>query len=321
MALKIADAVKSQSKLRAAFVGGPGTGKTYSSLLLARYLKEIMKLDGPIVVIDSEEHSSSKYANVVPFKVIDLSAGGNYSPDVYCEAIDLAEDQNPCVIIADSLSHSYAGEGGLLAMADAAQKKGGNSFTSWRGVSSRHTKMIDRILHSKAHFISTMRAKVEYSVEKDEKGKTSVKKIGFGPIIKDGESSAYEQDIVFSLAQDNSVTVDKTRCSDLNGKSFDRIDRKVAEVIARWLSDGEPEPERATVPERGQTEQTEENRRSTVAPASADDQLSGWKQKISEASSIADLDSLLPILRTLKPEGQAALVPLYRERKSALERA
>ena len=310
MALKIADAVKSQSKLRAAFVGGPGTGKTYSSLLLAKYLKELMRLDGPIVVIDSEEFSSSKYANVVPFKVIDLSAGGNYSPDVYCEAIDLAEEQNPSVILVDSLSHSYAGEGGLLAMADAAQKKGGNSFSSWRGVSSRHTKMIDRILHSKAHFISTMRAKVEYSVEKDEKGKTSVKKIGFGPIIKDGESSAYEQDIVFSLAQDNSVTVDKTRCSDLNGKTFDRIDRKVAEIIARWLSDGEPEPaqRRVVVSEPS----------SAAAHDVGQPGPGGWREKIESASSEADLDVLLPILRTLKPESQKELLPVYKAKRAEL---
>jgi hypothetical protein len=45
-------------------------------------------------------------------------------------------------------------------------------------VTPKHNALVDAMLQCKAHFIATMRVKMEYVQEKNEKGKTEIKKVG-----------------------------------------------------------------------------------------------------------------------------------------------
>ena len=66
-------------------------------------------LGGPIAVIDTEHGSASKYADLFDFDVAEMHAP--YHPDKYLRAIKEAADAGYKVIILDSMSHAWNGDG------------------------------------------------------------------------------------------------------------------------------------------------------------------------------------------------------------------
>ena len=95
-------AERKSAKLRAAFCGTSGSGKTYSALLLARGLGD------KVAVIDTERGSSELYADLFGFDVAQLAPP--FTPQRYIELIRMAATQYD-VLVIDSLSHAWAGEG------------------------------------------------------------------------------------------------------------------------------------------------------------------------------------------------------------------
>jgi len=83
-----------------------GSGKTYGALLIA------MGLGGKIALIDTENGSGDLYAHLGDYDVCTLDAP--YTVQKYLTAIEEAEQAGYSVLIIDSLSHAWAGEGGLL---------------------------------------------------------------------------------------------------------------------------------------------------------------------------------------------------------------
>ena len=106
-------AERKSAKLRAAFCGTSGSGKTYSALLLARGLGD------KVAVIDTERGSSELYADLFGFDVAQLAPP--FTPQRYIELIRMAATQYD-VLVIDSLSHAWAGEGGVLEMHDNATR-------------------------------------------------------------------------------------------------------------------------------------------------------------------------------------------------------
>ncbi|NUQ83053.1 MAG: AAA family ATPase [Bacteroidetes bacterium] len=236
-------AIKAKQKLRLALEGASGSGKTFSSLLLAKAMGE------RIAVIDTEHGSASLYADRFEFDVLDLKPP--YEPERFIEAIEMAEKAGYGVIIIDSISHEWNGEGGCLQIVD---KIGGNSYTAWGKVTPRHDRFINAMLKSKAHIIATMRSKANYETGKDEKtGKMTIEKKGTAPIQRD--SVDYEFTVVFDLNQRHLASVSKDRTSLFDGKDF-LITEDIGHQLLRWLNDGtepiqqpaKPEPQKPTPP-------------------------------------------------------------------------
>jgi hypothetical protein len=249
MSLAIKKASKKESKLRMALIGVSGSGKTYTSLAIGTELGQ------KVLVVDTERGSASKYADIFNFDVIELD---DFAPLVFIEAIKLANANGYDCVILDSLSHAWMGRGGVLEMHDNASKRSHNSFAAWRDVTPQHNALVDAMLQSKCHVIVTLRAKTEYVQDKDEKtGKTSVRKVGLAPVQRDGLE--YEFDVVAEVDIDNNFIVNKTRCSALSGKVFNRAGLTVAEILRSWLEVTPPtkinapkealKPVQATTPE------------------------------------------------------------------------
>ena len=105
--MNIRKAERKQAKIRLALQGPSGSGKTYSSLLIARGLVD----DWPkVVIIDTENFSADLYAHLGSFNV--LSTTPPYSPEKYIEAITACIEAGMEVIIIDSISHEWDGQGG-----------------------------------------------------------------------------------------------------------------------------------------------------------------------------------------------------------------
>jgi hypothetical protein len=228
-------AVKSAAKIKIGICGAAGSGKTYSSLLLAKGLGE------RIAVIDTENNSASLYADVVEFDTCVITAP--YEISKYIAAISEAEKAGYDVIIIDSLTHAWAGEGGLLDKQGKIADSGkGNSYTAWRTITPEHNRLVEKILSCKTHVIATMRSKMEYSQEKDDKGRSVIKKIGLAPIQREGMD--YEFTLVFDVDCNHISTASKDRTGIFDGK-FEKISVETSEKIKAWLTGdiAQPEPE------------------------------------------------------------------------------
>lgn len=237
MAFTFAQATKKQAKLRMALIGPSGSGKTYTALSIASALVP----GGTIAVIDTERGSASLYAGD-PFTFLHGELVDNYHPDRFVEAIKAAETAGVDVLIIDSISHEWNGPGGCLDLVEKFKSKyGGNKFAAWGDVTPIHDRLLDTINASRMHIIATMRAKTQYILIDDDKGRQKPQKVGMGPIQRDG--AEYEFGIIGELDQDNTLVITKTRCSALNGGIFRKAGADVADILSAWLTDGAPTPE------------------------------------------------------------------------------
>ncbi len=220
-------AVKTEAKLRLAIAGPAGSGKTYTALSIATHL------GGPIAVIDTEHGSASKYADLFDFDVAEMHAP--YHPDKYLRAIKEAAEAGYKVIILDSMSHAWNGEGGLLELADEAAKamKTQNSFAAWKSITPIQNRLVEGVVGAPLHLIATMRSKTEYVQEKDDRGKNTVRKVGMAPVQREGFE--YEFDVFLDMDIDHNAIVSKTRCAALDGKVINKPAKQIADTLRTWL--------------------------------------------------------------------------------------
>lgn len=193
-------AVRDRVSLLIALAGASGSGKTLSGLKIARGLAG--GDDTKIAVIDTEAGRAKHYAcapgeqpgpDRFAFMHGDLKSP--FAPEAYAEAIKAADEQGFEVIVIDSCSHEYEGEGGLHDMHDAlvavavqkskeiAEEKGWRfdeaqardraSIGAWNEPKTRHKRFVSRLLQCRAHLILCLRADEKIRIEKvkDDRGR------------------------------------------------------------------------------------------------------------------------------------------------------
>ncbi|KAF1086156.1 hypothetical protein SPSYN_00897 [Sporotomaculum syntrophicum] len=235
MAIQFHRALRKKAKLRLAIAGPAGSGKTYSALLTA------FGLGGPVALIDTERGSGELYAHLGEYDVCTLTAP--FTPEKYIEAIRAAENAGYQITIIDSLSHAWAGPGGVLDIHGFAADKGGNSWSAWRQVTPRHNELVDTMLQSRCHIIATLRSKMEH-VQVVENGKTVVKKIGMNPIQRDGLE--YEFTVFLDLDHNHTASASKDRTGLFDGQVFKPTPETGGKLLG-WLEagvDAQPRAER-----------------------------------------------------------------------------
>ncbi len=258
-------AQKTKAKLRLALTGPSGSGKTFSALAIAS------GLGGRVAVIDTEHGSASLYADRFRFDSVSLES---FSPDVYVEAIRDAEAAGYEVIVVDSLSHAWMGKDGALEQVDRASLRSGskNSYFAWRDVTPKHNALVEAIVQSKAHVIATMRAKTEYALDRDDKGKMVPRKIGLAPVPRDGMD--YEFSIAGELDLAHHLSITKSRCSELAGRVVPDPGADLANVIRTWLETTSAGPVKTAGPALAQLAKTARERaRASIRAATTTEQL------------------------------------------------
>ena len=225
-------AQRTQARLRLALCGPSGSGKTYSALLIAQGLAP----DGRIAMIDTERGSGALYSHLVDYDVAPLAPP--YTPDRYIERIRLSGESGYQVLIIDSLSHAWVGEGGILDLHDRATQasRSGNSFAAWREVTPRHNALVDALLGVDLHVIVTMRTKTAYDLSDDGNGKKRPIKVGLAPVQRDGLE--YEFTVVMDLSVEGHVaTAAKDRTGLFDGAHWVPV-KATGEALRGWLDSG-----------------------------------------------------------------------------------
>ena len=222
-------AQRKQATLRLAITGPAGSGKTYSALQLA------FGLGGKIAMIDTENGSGDLYSHLGDYDIASIHAP--YDPRMYLQGIHEAEKEGYDIIIIDSLSHAWNGQGGLLDLQSklTETKYRGNSYAAWRDITPIQNMLIDALIASPCHIIATMRSKTEYVQAENERGRTEIRKVGLAPVQRDGID--YEFGTVFDLSPEHLAVVSKDRTG-LFGDDIFTVNQDTGKKLRQWLDAG-----------------------------------------------------------------------------------
>lgn len=226
--MELRQATRQQAKLRVGLSGPAGSGKTYSALNLASGMAPWEK----IVLIDSENGRGELYSHLGPYQYLRIQAP--YTPEKYIEAIKFCESAGMEIIIIDSVSHEWEGEGGCL---EAHSKIEGNSYTAWNQITPRHNRFLQAILSSPAHVITTARRKQDYVIEINDKGKSAPRKIGLKEVQRDGFE--YELTLSFDIDISHYAKVSKAIEGIALGEVPFKITKEVGQTLMKWANEGD----------------------------------------------------------------------------------
>lgn len=221
-------AVKGESKLRLLITGPSGSGKTYTALKFATELAN----GKPFAVGDTENGSASKYADKFEFDV--LNSQPPHEMEKAGGIIKMAEEAGYPVVVLDSATHFYKGDGGLLEYVNelGKSKYRGNTYAAWNDGSKIYNQFLEDIKQSGIHVIITARSKTQYVEDPNRRG--SMQRVGMEVEMRDGFE--YEFDVFMQMTTEHIGYIEKTRCSDLDGKTFTKPGSEVTDVLSEWLS-------------------------------------------------------------------------------------
>ena len=230
------------------FAGQSGTGKTYTALMFGYGLAGCV--GDKLGLLDTENRRGSLYADILPdsetFLINDMVAP--FHPRRYVEAIKEFESAGVEVLVIDSISHEWEGEGGCMDIAsygdytDAQYDDGTwNSKTAkrarWDIAKREHQKFINCLLQSKMHIIVCLRAKEKSKVEPNG----DVSSLGIQPIT---EKNFTFEATALMMMQDEGTSQKVLRCpADLKpflGRGDNYITVQDGLSVREWLAGGKP---------------------------------------------------------------------------------
>lgn len=252
-------------------IAGTGAGKTYTGMKLA----EGIAGDKPFAVIDTENRRALHYADKFRFDHAELRAP--FRPDAYAEAIKAADAAGYPVIMVDSGSHVWNGDGGVLdwqedeqdAMVKRAKDRNdsrpewqireGGKMSAWIAPKKAHKQMVSAMLQCRAHLILCLRA--EQKIEMVKEGNKWVIQQKQSLVGRDGWIPLCDKNLPFEatcslllLASNPGVPL-PIKLQDQHKELFP-LDKPIAtetgRKLAEWAAGGaRPTPGAPTAPESG----------------------------------------------------------------------
>jgi len=206
--------------------GPAGAGKTWTALTVA----EVFAEGGDVLLIDTERESSLTYAE--RFTFTHLPWLPPFDPRHLASTITAAGHDYEVVVI-DSASHFWRGDGGVLSIADG-------KFTGWKDARPAHEDFVASVLGCGAHVILCARSKMAHVQEQGSNGRFEVRKLGME--AQQDADLEYEINISAELTIDHALTVAKSRAETVPvGRQFTAGHAdEFATVYADWLAGGEP---------------------------------------------------------------------------------
>lgn len=232
-------------------VAGPsGSGKTMSAFRVASGICG----DAPFAVIDTESRRALHYADRFRFDHAELREP--FTPRAYTEAIVAADKAGYPVIVVDSASHEYAGDGGVLDMAESElnrmagddwKKREACRMASWIKPKTEHKHMVSKLLQVRAHLILCFRADQKIEMVKDpQTGKLVIQQKhtltgldGYVPITE--KNLPYELTVSFLLLPSNPGVGLPIKLQEQHKSIFPSgtlIDEECGRRIAQWAAGG-----------------------------------------------------------------------------------
>lgn len=176
--LNIRPVQSGQSKAVIGIAGISGSGKTYTALLIARGMVDKASEIG---FLDTENKRGSLYADILDgqFMIGDLYPP--FSPTRYAQAIREFQDAGVKVLVIDSVTHEWEGEGGCDDIANAPKADGTpRKVANWIEAKRQHKQFMNVLLQSNMDIICCIRAREKT----DFKDPTKPVSLGIQPICE-----------------------------------------------------------------------------------------------------------------------------------------
>lgn len=220
-----------------AFAGPSGSGKTRSALELATGLAG----DGKILIGDSEGNRALHYADLYKFDHVEWRPP--FDPESNAALIDLAESKGYSVLIIDSESDEYEGEGGLQEIRESTRDE------FWARTKARHKHaLINRMRRAKVHIIFCLRAEERVKITK-EGNRTLVETQGWQPICEKRFLYEVQSSFMFRPASKEDPECpgkpEPIKLYDIHAQFFPRdrkVSREAGRLLAQWCAGGAPAP-------------------------------------------------------------------------------
>lgn len=244
MSFEIRPFVRENEHVLIALAGPSGGGKTKSAIRLARGLAE----GGKIGLIDTEMGRARHYADG-DTAIVYGRLSPPFTPDAYMEAVAQVSKAGAAVIIVDSMSHEWQGEGGVLEWQEAEldrmagkdwDKRERVKFAAWIKPKTSHKKMMGRFLQCPAHLIFCLRSEEKVKPGKDpQTGKSIVIQLGWVPLCE--KNFMYEMTASFILSDTKDHIPTPIKLQDQHRPMFP-LDRPISEdcgiSLAKWARGG-----------------------------------------------------------------------------------
>lgn len=281
--------------------GQSGSGKTYTAMRLASGISG----GKPFAVIDTEAGRAKHYADMFKFDHGELRAP--FSPESYAEAIMSADSAGYPVIVVDSMSHVWAGDGGVLdaqereldrMAGDDWKKREACKMAAWIKPKMAHKHMVQKLLQVRAHLLLCLRAEEKIEMIREDGKMKIVPKTSLIGI--NGFLPVCEKNLPFELTASFLLTADvpgipKPIKLQQQHRALFPLDKPITEesgkLIAEWARGGAPAaaqtPDSDALTEAG-----------TKAAKKGSEALSAWWKSLTKAEK----EIMKPTLdETLKP--------------------
>jgi hypothetical protein len=238
--ITIRKASKKKTKIRGAFYGPSGAGKTLSALRIATGLARFegggtipAEGRGRIGAIDSEDGDVELYADRFDFDTVTLGVDtpGKTIRD-YVQALDAFAAAGASVVVIDSISHAWRE---LLEFVDG-KKRGGNSFSAWADATPMQKEFVAALKSFPGHVIATMRSDTAWEITTNDAGKKEPKRLGLKP--EQGKGMEYEFSFLVFIDTDHRARVEKDRTGKFQDRNLDLLTEAFGGEIGAWLADG-----------------------------------------------------------------------------------
>lgn len=167
MTITFAPAVRANVPLLIGLDGASGSGKTYSAQLLAKGIAEeigrAQGREGRVFGLDTERRRMLHYAD--DFRFMHGEINPPFEPKAYADGISAAERAGADVIIIDSFSHEWEGEGGVREWAQREEAGGKKPPANWMAPKLAHQRLVNQMLASPAHIIVCLRSQEKMKIE------------------------------------------------------------------------------------------------------------------------------------------------------------
>jgi len=287
-------AIRENVGLLIGLAGGTGSGKTFSALRLAKG----MSGGKAFALIDTEARRALHYADQFKFDHAELRAP--FTPNAYADAICAADAAGYPVIVVDSTSHVWSGDGGVLDWQEQEltrmagtdwQKREACKMASWIKPKVAHKHMVQKLLQVRAHLILCFRAEEKIEMVK-EGGKMVIRPMqsrtgldGWIPICE--KTLPFELTASFLLTAAAPGVPHPIKLQEQHRALFPKgtaIDEGMGQAVAAWARGGVARP--AAI----QSQQSSDDRASDVDPSSGNDTISAEQiAKIEEALNVTGI--------------------------------
>lgn len=235
---------RGQSKAVIGIAGISGDGKTYTALLIARGM---VNHPSEIGFLDTENKRGSLYADILDGKFMIGDLYPPFSPTRYAEAIKEFQESGVKVLVIDSVTHEWEGEGGCDDIANVALAQG-KKTANWTGAKREHKKFMNVLLQSNMDIICCIRARDKVKIE-IVNGKQEFVPQGLQPICE--KNFMFELTVSVMMGNQGKTQLPLKVPSFLMGAfgtGQDYLGIETGKKIRKWLDEGEKEdPEIARI--------------------------------------------------------------------------